>query len=295
MTTLRPLYNHCKGGKKLLTPPIMNKKILTLVVLFMALLAPLSSLAGRPIPGVDFYIDDKVHRAGVAAFLDVHFINKTNHPIEIYLDANPFLSNGNVIIDGEQYSLHSAAGAHTFTLPAGESMKRILYVDNLPYNTKELSSVTVKGSTSVTSQTNPHGEFDYNYIHMPLPSYPESNKAKCYFLDTEFDMTVDKIVPNGKNLEIIYTLTNNGKRDKRIASNTVGKATDEDGDEYDAEDSHRYIFTDIEAGDSARGKIIIKGGANRKFKKIRVMYDVKEVGGNNFDYPVLLQLDGAQD
>lgn len=106
-------------------------------------------------------------------------------------------------------------------------------------------------------------------------------------------MTVDKVLTNGKNLEVVCTLTNNGKRNKRVSSSSTGTAADDEGDEYEVEDPKKYLFTDIPSGESAQCKVIVKDGANRNLKKIRIMYDVQEISNDNLSYHVLLQLDNV--
>lgn len=269
-----------------------NRFISWRAIITLLLLLPLSAMAaGLPNVTVDI-LRNKIHHAGVAVMLDFIFTNNSNKPIEIYLDANPFENHKNVIADGEIYSL-DGLGDNRFTIPAGESVKQTLGVDNLPYNTKVLDSIKLQGRSSVTSQNNPYGEFSYTFKDIEIPPFPNSNRPNCYFLDNEFDLTVDKVIPNGKDLEVVFTLTNNGKRNKRISSNELGRATDDEGDQYDVQDSNRYKMTDIPSGESIKGKVTVNDGAKRNLKKIRIMYTVHEVGGIGLYYPVLLQLDNV--
>ena len=270
----------------------MEKKRFSLTTVLMTLLAlvPVAAYgAGIPKVTVDL-LREKIHHAGVAVLMDVVFTNNSNKEISIALDANPFEGNRNATADGESYSL-VGAGEYNFTVPAGESVKRTLYVDNFPYNVRKFDSLKIKGRSSATTQSNPYGEFVYTIQNVDIPSFPNSNRRSCYFLDTEFDMTVDKIIPDEKDLVIVYSLTNNGKRDKELMNSRNGKATDEDGDEYAVQDPNQYSSTEIASGESVRGKVIVKGGAKRNFKKVRIMYDISERGGDSLSYPVMLQLD----
>lgn len=263
------------------------------VVTVSLLLSALSTLAaGIPNVGIELQ-RSKIHHAGVAVIMDFLITNNSTKPITVNLDANPFENHRNVIADGDTYSLAGSGEYNNIMVPPGESVKQILYVDNVPYNVNSFDKITLKGRSSATTQSNPYGEFTYTYTDVQIPGFPNSNRPKCFFLDTEFDMTVDKAVPNGNDLEILCTLTNNGKRNKRVSCSSTGKATDEDGDKYGVEDSQKYSSTDISSGESERVKVIVKDGAKRTFKNIRLMYDVSEIGGDNLSYPVLLQLDGV--
>lgn len=270
-----------------------HRNKLALAVIVMLLLSS-NFIYAAGLPNVTVELQrNKIHHAGVAVIMDFVFTNNSSKPISIYLDANPFENHKNVIADGDTYSLDGARDYNNISVPAGESVKRTLYVDNVPYNVKSFDSIKLMGRSTATTQSNPYGEFSYIFKNAEIPAFPSSNLPSCYFLDTEFDLSVDKVVPNGNDLEVIFTLTNNGKRNKRVSSSSNGKATDDEGDEYIVEDSQKYMITDIPSGDSARGKVIVKDGAKRNLKKIRVMYDVREVGGDDLSYPVLLQLDGV--
>lgn len=270
-----------------------HRNKLALAVIVMLLLSS-NFIYAAGLPNVTIELQrNKIHHAGVAVIMDFVFTNNSSKPISIYLDANPFENHKNVIADGDTYSLDGARDYNNISVPAGESVKRTLYVDNVPYNVKSFDSIKLMGRSTATTQSNPYGEFSYIFKNVEIPAFPSSNLPSCYFLDTEFDLSVDKVVPNGNDLEVIFTLTNNGKRNKRVSSSSNGKATDDEGDEYIVEDSQKYMITDIPSGDSARGKVIVKDGAKRNLKKIRVMYDVREVGGDDLSYPVLLQLDGV--
>lgn len=270
-----------------------HRNKLALAVIVMLLLSS-NFIYAAGLPNVTIELQrNKIHHAGVAVIMDFVFTNNSSKPISIYLDANPFENHKNVIADGDTYSLDGARDYNNISVPAGESVKRTLYVDNVPYNVKSFDSIKLMGRSTATTQSNPYGEFSYIFKNAEIPAFPSSNLPSCYFLDTEFDLSVDKVVPNGNDLEVIFTLTNNGKRNKRVSSSSNGKATDDEGDEYIVEDSQKYMITDIPSGDSARGKVIVKDGAKRNLKKIRVMYDVREVGGDDLSYPVLLQLDGV--
>lgn len=272
----------------------MKKKLnLFAVSNLLLLLSPLSVLAAG-LPNIEVTLQrNKIHHAGVAVFLDFMFTNNSNKTVSIYLDANPFEHHANVIADGEIYSLAGGADFDNITLAPGESVKRSLYVDKVPYNTKSFDSIKLGGRSSVTTEKNPYGEFFYSFQNIEIPMFPNSNRPKCYFLDNEFDLSVNKIIPNGKDLEISFILTNNGKRNKYVTCNKSGKATDDDGDEYTVEDARTYMSVEVPSGESITRKVIVKDGAKRNLKKVRIMYDISETGIDKFSYPVLLQLDNV--
>lgn len=270
----------------------LSKPALVLAGILFAVLSSVSAFAAG-LPGVEVeLLRNKIHHAGVAVMMDFVITNNSNKAVTIHLDANPSENHNNVTADGDTYSLAGAGKYNGIVVPAGESVKKTLYVDNFPYNIKQFDSIKLMGRSSVTSKNNPYGEFNYVFKDVEIPSFPNSNKNKCFFLDTEFEMSVDKIAANGNDLEVLVSLTNNGKRNKRVSCTEKGKATDNDGDEYEVKDSQQYMYTDIASGESENVKVIVVDGAKRDFKKIRVMYNVNEVGGDNLSYPVLLQLDG---
>ena len=269
-----------------------NKLLSVIVGIVFAVMSSVSAFAAG-LPGVEVeLLRNKIHHAGVAVIMDFMFTNNSNKEVSIHLDANPFENHRNVTADGDTYSLDGAGKYSGIVIPAGESVKKTLYVDNFPYNIKQFDSIKLMGRSSVKTQNNPYGEFYYVFKNVEIPSFPNSNKNKCYFLDTEFDMSVDKIVADGNDLVVSVSLTNNGKRNKRVSCTEKGKATDHDGDEYEVTDSQQYMYTDIASGESENVKVIVKDGAKRDFKKVRIMYNVNEVGGDSLSYPVLLQLDG---
>ncbi len=262
-------------------------------IIFLFLLMPMAAFAAG-LPNVDItLLRNKIHHAGVAVLMDFVITNNSNKTVTINLDANPFENHKNVVADGDTYSLAGAGEYNGIVVPAGESVKRTLYVDNFPYNIKQFDTIKLMGRSSVTSQSNPYGEFSYTFQNVEIPPFPNSNKPKCYFLDTEFDLSVDKVQANGNDLEVVVSLTNNGKRNKRVSNTQNGKATDLDGDNYVVKDSQQYMYTDIASGESESLKVIIKDGAKQEFKNVRLMYNIDEVGGDNLSYPVLLQLDGV--
>lgn len=247
-----------------------------------------------PLPGVTVeVVSNKVHHAGVAVMMDFIFTNTTGKPIDLHLDANPFESNEYAISDGESYSL-SGAGKYNFTVDAGDSVKRTLYVDNFPYNKQNFEKIKIVGRSSVTSKANPYGEFAYTISNVAIPAFKPSNIRNCYFLDTEFDLNIDKVEKDGNNIVVTYTLTNHGKRGKNVSFNRSGKAVDTDGDEYAANDAKQYEPTEVGPEEEMTGKIIIKRAADVDLKKVRLMYDVSEIGGDNLSYPIMMQLDGIK-
>ncbi len=269
----------------------MNK-LKSFLLMGVLILAAGFNAFGEGLPNVSVeLLRNKVHHAGVAVLMDFVFTNNGNKPVSINLDANPFESNQYAKAEGDGYTLSGLGSSYNFTVEPGEDVKRTLYVDNFPYNIKKFDSIKVAGRSSVTSQSNPYGQFSYTFQDINIPSFPNSNRKGCYFLDNEFDLSVDKIEPVGKDLSVTFTLTNNGKRQKSFSANNNGKATDMEGDEYQLVDSELYSSTDIPSGESIKRKVIVKGGAGKEFKKGRIMYDIFEYNNNNLSYPVLLQLD----
>lgn len=255
----------------------------------------LEAASKGPLPGVTVELaPNRTHHAGVAVMMDFIFTNTTNKPIDINLDANPSESNEYAISDGESYSLSGVARTYNFTVDAGDSVKRTLYVDNLPYNKSNFDKIKIVGRSSVKSSSNPYGEFAYTISNVAIPGFRQSNLPKCYFLDTEFDLHVDKVAKDGDNLVVTYTLTNHGKKGKRVSFNSTGKAVDSDGDEYTANDVKRYMNTEIGPEEEMTGKIIIERAANLDLKKVRLQYDVQEIGSDNLSYPIMMQLDGIK-
>lgn len=274
----------------------MKHCLVTLVALLIMLnIQSFQAAAKGPLPGVTVKLaSNKVHHAGVAVMMDFIFTNTTNKPIDIYLDANPSESNEYAVSDGESYSLSGIARTYNFTVDAGDSVKRTLYVDNLPYNKSNFDKIKIVGRSSVKNSSNPYGEFAYTISNVAIPGFKQSNLPKCYFLDTEFDLNIDKVAKDGNDLVVTYTLTNHGKKGKRVSFNSSGKAVDTDGDEYAANDSKRYMSTEIGPEEEMIGKVIIERAANVDLKKVRLQYNVQEIGSDNLSYPIVMQLDGIK-
>lgn len=161
----------------------MKKNLMSFrIAAVMSLLLSATSVFADGIPNVTVtLLRNKLHRAGVTVMTDFLFTNNSNKDVSIWLDANPFENHQNVIADGETYSLSGVGNSYNFNVPAGETVKRTLYVDDLPYNVKSFDSVKLKGrSSAAETKSNPYGDFFCTFTDVKIPAFPNSNRSKCY-------------------------------------------------------------------------------------------------------------------
>lgn len=254
-------------------------------------LNPPSCDSRNGIPGVKVAIaPERIRRCGNDIVFYPVWTNRNTKECTISVDGNPFDTNTYAAIDGDG-SYSANMDKYTFNLPTGnEAVANFMYISKVPLTAKMITSLKVTGrapSSPKSTTQNPYGKFDYIFTNIPIPELPESNIPGCVFTDSEIILEILSVEKAGKDLVVEFTLLNNGKKDKIFYADNFGKgsARTTDGEELKSQTS---LPESLPAGEKAKGRLVVAGGATEQFSTIRQSFSIRE-RGMNYDSQLILR------